>query len=102
MGEVNADDLWLEESREFAFACDFEGTIRWADERARLRFGMQPGKRLHALTPPGVEGKLNAFLERAKQGLAKTTELPLVSGSQVVTCFFHAKPPHDGQLQMLG
>lgn len=52
-------------SREVAFRCAPDGTVRWADARATARLGLRVGDRLDAAVVAGAEEKARRLLDEA-------------------------------------
>ena len=94
-------------SREFAFSCDGEGVITWADDRAGRTIGAAPGVSLRALAAPGSEDKVDRLLA----GTARTGHE--ARGHRVWEVVFGATfgeastaqlraEPHEGGLLVVG
>jgi signal transduction histidine kinase len=98
---VSAAQSWDQESREFALTCDADGKVRWTDARA-TKLNLRPGDSFHALAVPGTEEKFASFFKRARQQAYANVEIPLLIGSDIVTCSFHAKPDGEGGVMLLG
>ena len=75
-------------SAEFALACDREGRITWADDRALGKLGCAPGTLLASLAVPGTEAKLRLLLERAAAGRVTGWESPLMVDGRPETVAF--------------
>ena len=85
-------------SRELHLACDREGRIRYADDRAVRILGARVGEPLAALVAPGCEEKLEDFLRRALDAEVDCFEVPFVSRGKALTVSLCSLPDADGTL----
>jgi signal transduction histidine kinase/DNA-binding response OmpR family regulator len=83
-------------SREFVFAVDSGGTIRFADGRARRLLGLTPGDSLAQCLATGSEPKLAELLVRAHRQVVPSFELVFELGGRAHTVELAATPSHQG------
>lgn len=84
-------------SREAAFACDREGRVTWADERAVRLVGAEPGRPLPFCTA-GLDGKFAAFLRAAAEGATDGWEIGFAPAGVPTTFILRGEPAGDGVL----
>ena len=79
-------------SREFFVACNREGEVLYADERARRIIGVRRGDSLRALVAPGCEEKFDDFLRRSWTAHVDCCEIPFVIGSKPLEASLSSAP----------
>jgi signal transduction histidine kinase/CheY-like chemotaxis protein len=95
---------WNDASRELLLACNADGTITWADDRALRMLGDVVGRPLIDLAIPGSEDKLKRLFEAAAVSQAETaSEVALRAANAAVTVVFSGRPAPDASgVQLLG
>jgi signal transduction histidine kinase/CheY-like chemotaxis protein len=91
----------LAQSREVELVCDPDGTVRWADERARRVLAAAPGLRLQELAPPGTDEKVRMLVAHGRERAIADWEVTLVAFGRPATFVFAAEPEGE-KVRMLG
>ena len=69
-------------SREFYVACNLEGEVLYADDRAQRIVGVRRGESLRVLVALGCEEKFDDFLRRGCVATVDSCEIPFVVGGR--------------------
>jgi signal transduction histidine kinase/DNA-binding response OmpR family regulator len=94
---------WAQESCEFSLACDIEGRIKWADDCARTRVGVNEGMSLFDLGPDGMmKDRLQTFFARARDSQTPEIEVPIAREARIETWALRGKPDGSGGVLVLG
>lgn len=88
-------------SREFLVACNREGEVIYADERARRIVGAQRGESLRVLVVPGCEEKFDDFLLRSCTAPVDSCEIPFVVGGKPLETSL-SSAPHGSDVLIAG
>lgn len=94
-------DILTSLSREIALACDANGVIVEADERARMLIKAEPGRPLADLVPKGTELKLQALIATASQQSVQGWEIAMNVEGKPRTVAFSASPS-EGRVVLVG
>jgi signal transduction histidine kinase/CheY-like chemotaxis protein len=92
---------FAEWSRELAIACDREGHIVYADERAQRRLAARVGAPLTALAAPGGADALHALLRRAAAGHVEELPIQLVVDGAATALTASGGPGEGGRTLLL-
>ncbi len=90
------EGLFTQLSREVELICDPEGTILWADDRARRALGAEPGAKLTALAGPGSAEKVTKLLASAVKRAMEGWEVTLLTRAEPATMTFRSVPCEGG------
>ena len=91
-------ELLLEMSREMSLACDLQGVILWADERAARLLDAREGMALEQLAAPGAELKLRQLVAAGSARAVHHWELALAVRGTLHTVAFEARPIAGGTM----
>ena len=88
-------------SREFLVACNRDGEVLYADDRAQRIVGARRGESLRVLVAPGCEEKFDDFLRRSCTAHVDSCEIPFIVGGKPLEASL-SSVPHGLDLLVVG